>query len=200
MNKFTGICLIPFIILFFGNNSGFSQDFPTDIGSIVISGSFSSKSSDDTPFADYKKRVNLSGSFNYLLFLDVSLGIWTEYEKNSSGSSYRSDFAFGPQLNWYIGGHMHKTELGGDFYQYFGLGILHRKWKRNQHVIDTGNGDYELSTHSSYMYRLSFGMMILVNSNIGVFGEAAANLFISHQSSVPAGEATLDFGLILFLY
>ncbi len=207
MKIFTVFCLFLAVLLFWGNNSALSQDFPTDIGSVVVLGSFSTKSSESMPFDYYEKRIGLSGSLNYMLLLDISLGIRTDYEKISSGNGYRTDFVFGPQLTWYIGGHMHKTELAGDFYQYFGFGILHRKWKKNQYVGGSGNSGYELMTHSSYMYRLSFGLMIMINSNIGVNGEVAVNLFNGHHfngtemiNAGPAGEATLDFGLILFLY
>lgn len=207
MNNFIGISLTVLILLIFGSNSALSQDFPTDIGSFVMSGSFSTKSSESTPFDYYEKRTGFSGSINYMLFLDISLGIRTEYEKISNGNGYRTDFVFGPQFIWYVGGHMHKTELAGDFYQYFGFGILHRKWKKNQYVGGSGNSGYELLTHSSYMYRLSFGLMIMINNNIGVFGEGAVNLFNGHHfngtemiNAGPAGEATLDAGLILFLY
>ena len=105
-----------------------------------------------------------------------------------------------------MGGHRFKSQIGGKFYQYAGLGVMNRRWEQKSLVCDSTGCRYEKSAYSSGTYRLSFGLMIMINNHFGVFGEAAAFAFARRPGGgdlIIEGighETTLDFGLILFLY
>ena len=189
------ICLPMFLLVFF-YGSVFAQDFPTNTGSFLLSGSFMFSSAGGDLYEYGNERMMLmqfDPSFNYFVFPGLALGGKFMFEKASQGDYGTTTWGIGPQLLFFIGGTQPKDSFRGTIYPFIGASFI---YVRSTYAV----GDFSIS---GTMINLGGGLNFMLSNSVGLIMETnyeIDNMTPEGGESVSGNKFNIGLGFVAFLY
>ncbi len=171
-----------FILIMLIAPVGRSAEFPTDHESAVISiGGFYGSATDLFTCSERDKSLSLELSCGWFFATDVVFGFRGHVGRPFSEFDDYTDWGFGPQFMWFIGGHMHHPANPGAMFHYLGLAFMMnwRFYDMEQIHVDPAmrvTSSADMAKDNAYhglAIRLSFGLGTALAHNIVLSGEAS---------------------------
>lgn len=162
-----------------------SYDFPTNKGSMLVSGSFSfSNSGGDVYGIDRQTTVNFSPSFTY--FIIPNLGIGGDLGLTISNNV--TILTIGPEISYFFGSQPKDKKVKGTIYPYINAALLYNGFFSN--ITNTSGFIVELGGGGIYMLSDTTGLYGLASYQIGSSGGKFANF----------NKFNIGVGLSIFFY
>jgi len=179
----TGFSILTvFILIMLIVPVGHSAEFPADRESAVISiGGFYGSATDLFTCSERDKNVSMELSCGWFFGTDVAFGFRGHVRRPFTTFDEYTDWGFGPQFMWFIGGHMHRQVNPGAMFHYLGLAfMMHwRFYDKEQILVEPAmhlKSSADMPGGNAYHglgIRLGFGLGTALSRNIVLSGEAS---------------------------
>ena len=198
MCKILKLTCLPIVLLLFFCGSVFAQDFPTNTGSFLLSGSFtfSSAGGDLYEFdGDRMMLIQFDPSFSYFVIPGLALGGKLMFEKASQGDYGTTAWGIGPQLLFFIGGTQPKDSFKGTIYPFIGASFIYTK-----STITYMGEDFSIS---GTMINLGGGLNFMLSNSVGLImttNYEIDNMTPEDGESMSGNQFNIGVGIVAFLY
>jgi len=197
-----GILLCAFVALlglavFWG--SAFAQSFPTNTGSVMLTGAFQFTNAGGDLYedgdGDRATMISFNPVVNVFATPGFSLGGGLTFAYASQGDYSQTTWGIGPRMAYFIGGHKPRASAKGTVYPYLGTAFQYI-----HSAVDYGWGDFSASGTMIYF---GFGFMNMITNTVGLFGEGGYQIDSQKPEDGDSESGTkinIVLGLASFLY
>lgn len=201
VNQLGAKILIVLIVIIISSKL-YSQGYPTDPGSTIVTGglSFSSMGGDLYEFnGDRLSLIQLNPAVCFFIAPGLAFGGSFVLERLSQGNISLTSWGIGPRILYFIGGERDQDEIKGTTYPFVGFGFILTK----STISIEGYSGMQKETITGNTIAFGGGFCRMLSDSIGLITEAGYNIDnqkLEGYGTIDGNKINIIIGLSYFLY